>query len=723
MSFDHKLRRKAEEQIKQQSNQETASRQPEDLKLRKMIEELRIHHIELELQNDELRRTRNELEVTRDRYVDLYDLAPVGYVTLDRQTRIVEANLTATSILGVNRSLLLNRTLTSFLDRDSQDQFFRNFQHCLASGERVACDLKLRTSGDTPSFVHLEGNMVESVAIRDYQPDSQAAKKTARQATPRCRIILNDITDRCMAEKALHAAHNQWERTFEAISDSVAIIDPDMKIIRANKAYAQLVNQSTSALVGKFCFITFRQQEEICSECPVVKVLATGNPETIELTNDALHRSFHLSVSPLPDENEQPNGAVIIIRDITRNKVMKKQLLQAQKLEAIGTLAGGIAHDFNNILTAIIGYSKLGLIHLPEDTNKGVFLDPIRYDKQRKYLRKIFSAGNRAGELVSQILAFSRRHDIVLQPVDPVPILKESIKFLRASLPSTITIEQSFPPEIPLVLADPTQIHQILINLCTNAAHAMREHGGTLRIDLRERTSREIQDALGHGLDPGRYLELRVSDTGHGMDEEQLAQIFDPFYTTKTKEEGTGLGLSVVHGIVAKSGGTIEVDSTPGKGTTFNVLLPIVQDEKNSPGSAAKVKPLPIGNEKILLIDDEEMLLEMTGEFLRLQGYRVVTRANGTDALHLFNKKSEDFDLVITDQTMPEMTGDQLARELLWIRPDIPIILTTGYSEAISKDQAKAIGIREFLMKPVVMDKLATTIRTLLDTPAGKEMI
>ena len=698
------------------SRSSEAAEQPDPLDFDKIIEELRINQIELLLQNEKLRRTRDELETARNRFAELYNLAPVGYITLDHRIRIIEANLTTTRLLGLEHSQLIGRTLTSFLEKDSQDRFFANVQQFMGTRKEHSCDLKVRAANGKILYLRLTGNFVppDPVTIVADDSDNTEPQNPSSSQQPCCRIILHDITEQKKMEIALRTAHDQWARTFEAISDPVAIIDPDMRILKANSAYSRLVGVRSEEIKGKFCFSIFRHRSETCDDCPVEEVLKTGQPATVEFTNEALRKALHISISPLMDDQNQPDGMVLIIRDVTRNKMMKKQLLQAQKLEAIGTLAGGIAHDFNNILTAIIGYARLGLIQLSEDVEQEKS-QPLRYKKLRRYFEKIFASGNRAGKLVSQILTFSRWHEIVPKPMDPTPVIKESVKFLRASLPSTITFELSIPANLPLILADPTRINQVIINLATNAAHAMRSQGGTLKIALREQRLTTEKIAMDTVLKPGRYLELEITDTGHGMNEELICQIFDPFFTTKKKGEGTGLGLSVVHGIISQADGGIEVSSQPGRGSTFKVLIPIVPEEQGYTESSSLPETLTGGCERILLVDDEEVLLEMTREFLSLQGYEVVTCATGNEALGLFTADPHGFDLIVTDQTMPELTGSRLTEKILKIRPDLPVILTTGYSDTINKQQARQLGVRAFFHKPVVMEKLAAAIREILD--------
>ena len=385
-------------------------------------------------------------------------------------------------------------------------------------------------------------------------------------------------------------------------------------------------------------------------------------------------------------------------------KKLENQLAQAQKMEAIGTLAGGIAHDFNNILGAIIGYTEIASLQVPED------------EKAKESLKEVLKAGHRARDLVKQILAFSRKGEQERIPMQISPIVKEALKLLRSSLPTTIEIRQNIESDTGIVEADPTQIHQILMNLCTNAAHAMREEGGVLEVEIRNVEVGRWDSESGYlDMTPGPYLLLAVGDTGEGMTPEVRARIFDPYFTTKEKGVGTGLGLAVVHGIVKAYGGTIRAYSEPGKGTTFHVYLPRIKEAEEPAEDVSSPGVIPAGQERILYVDDEPALVGIAKQILERLGYQVTTRTSSLEALELFKAKPDRFDLVITDMTMPNMTGDKLSRELMQIRPDIPVIICTGYSERISEEKVKVMGIRAFAMKPLIMADLAKTVRNVLD--------
>jgi len=371
-------------------------------------------------------------------------------------------------------------------------------------------------------------------------------------------------------------------------------------------------------------------------------------------------------------------------------------------MEEIGTLAGGVAHDFNNILGVIIGYAEISLDDLPEDSH-------IRED-----IKEILIAADRAKDLVNQILTFSRQTDYDLKPFRVKPLVEEFLKLIRATFPATIEIRHEIKAESDTVMSDPTQIHQVLMNLFTNAKHAMQEKGGVLEISLTEETIDKKNESVLPDLSPGKYLKMRISDTGHGMDAVTMKRVFDPFFTTKDQGKGTGMGLSVVHGIVKSYGGEISVFSEQGKGTTFCVYLPL--SDTSSPVQE-KVFPEKItgGNEHVLLVDDEEAICNMTKRTLEKLGYVVTSRTSSIEALELFRRMPDKFDLVITDQTMPNLTGVGLAKELISTRPDIPIILCSGFSETINRNQAMLMGIREYITKPVVKGQLNDAIRKIFD--------
>ena len=382
----------------------------------------------------------------------------------------------------------------------------------------------------------------------------------------------------------------------------------------------------------------------------------------------------------------------------------ERQLQKVMKLQAIGTLAGGIAHDFNNILFPIVGYTELTIDDVPADS------------QARKNLEEVIKAANRAKELVQQILAFSRQNGQEKKPLKVQYLIKEALKLLRATIPSSIEFNSNVDEACGPIMGDPTQIHQVIMNLCTNAYHAMQAAGGSLDVTLKEiDMSYEAIIARG-GMKPGKHLQLTVRDSGHGMEPAVLERIYEPYFTTKAPGKGTGLGLSVIHGIVKNHGGDITVQSQPGKGTTFDVYLPVI-DDVDVEVHAVESPFITKGKERILLIDDEAQIIHIEQQILERLGYSVTSKTDSAEALEEFSAKPNQFDLVITDMTMPKMTGDQLARKMLDIKPNIPVILCTGFNETITEEKALSLGIDQFVMKPIVKDKLARLIRTVLDNP------
>jgi PAS domain S-box-containing protein len=419
-------------------------------------------------------------------------------------------------------------------------------------------------------------------------------------------------------------------------------------------------------------------------------------------------RHYRVHKAAYADARGKPVGVVGILMDITDLKNMEEarrdlegQLRQAQKLEAIGTLAGGIAHDFNNILAAVSGYSELALTQVGAET------------KTSQYLEQVLGASARAKELIKQILTFSRKTEQEIQPVNIGLVANEALKLLRATLPPSIEMEISLDTEAGLVSADPTHIHQVFMNLCTNAAHAMEDKEGILRVKTRQVTIPE-SDIVEKGIKaPGSYLELKIADTGHGMTKINMERIFDPYFTTKAPGEGTGLGLSVVHGIIKSIGGSIDVESERGQGSVFTILMPIVEQEEVQAEKTERVDTH--GDERIMVVDDESSIIELLSVQLGKLGYQITAFENGDKAWAHFESNPENFDAVITDLLMPGMQGDKLVEKIKGIKPGIPIMVYSGFSECMLKHDGMKTEADALLLKPTSGTEIAETLRKLLD--------
>ncbi len=517
--------------------------------------------------------------------------------------------------------------------------------------------------------------------------------------------LLAEINERERAQQALKESEARFRQIYDKVPLMIHSIDREGRIRNVNRKWLSEMGYSAAEVLGRT--IDFILPPDI---------RATGGNMLSRLWNDGVEVDVDtrlikkdgtiiealLNSAVMVDPTDGPVG-LSVIQDVTDRNRMEDRLRQAQKMEAIGTLAGGIAHDFNNILYAIVGFVELALEDLPPDA------------RGAKNLREALEAADRARHVVHQILAFSRQSEQDRRPIQIGPVVTEVMRLLRASLPSTIELHHRTEQDLGLILADPTQIHQILMNLCANSFHAMRTKGGMLDIKL-EKASLDADFFERHPhVSPGRHVRLSVRDTGSGIPADSMHRIFEPYFTTKPKGEGTGLGLSVVHGIVKSCGGAIEVHSEPGEGTLFELYFPVFGDREVRREEAGE-EPVYPGNERILFVDDELAIAQLGQQLLEGMGYEVVTRTSSVEALELFKVKPDLFDLIITDMTMPNMTGVELTREIRRLRPDVPVILCTGFSELISEDGTRALGIREVVMKPVLKNELAAAIRRAIDS-------
>jgi PAS domain S-box-containing protein len=519
--------------------------------------------------------------------------------------------------------------------------------------------------------------------------------------------IATDITQLKQMEDSLLESEEKFRQLAENIREVFWVGSPDWnEVYYISPAYEEIWGLSCKSLYDKprswLDAIVEEDRERVFTNIPE-KLEDSSEivfPEYRIIQPDGTVRWILARAYPIRNELGEAYRIAGIAEDITERKQLEEELRQSHKMEAIGTLAGGIAHDFNNMLGIILGNTELAMDDVPE------------WNPARLNLEEIRTATLRARDVVRQLLSFARKTRLEKKPTNIVPIVKESLKLLRSSIPTSIDIRQNIPEDIDTILADPTQINQILINLCTNADHAM-SHGGIIDVILKNAALNENATAKYPDLNPGRYVNLTVSDTGHGISKEDIDRIFDPYYTTKDVGKGTGMGLSVVHSIVKEHNGIITVKSKPGKGTTFSIFFPSV--EKDVIEESEPADKLPVGNEKILFIDDEQSIVNIARQRLERLGYEVDTEMSPIEALELFRSKPDQFDLVITDLTMPKMTGDKLVKEILNIRPDIPIILCTGFSEKIDEKKATAIGAADYIEKPIDQRDFAFKVRKVLD--------
>ena len=508
-------------------------------------------------------------------------------------------------------------------------------------------------------------------------------------------------------------SREEWRYTFDAITDPVLILDTDMKVVRANRAASRLLVGGRDPVEGRTCHQLFAGSDAACRICPVRTVRRENTPHSQEITHRYLGRTFSVACSPITGDGTII-GYILSAKDISHQRNLERRLIHAHKLEAIATLAGGIAHDFNNILGAILGNADLLLFRLPprEPGGKPPMGPPITFAEVEEHVQAIKRAGTRAKDLVSQILAFSRQSIGQRRNILITPVVKEACRLLRASIPATIDFRLTLGNDIGMIHADPAQVQQVLMNLCTNAVQAIGEKAGEIEVSLREVETGAAEKLRYHDLQPGRYVVLSVRDTGRGIPEEMLERIFDPFFTTREVGEGSGMGLAVLHGIIVSHDGVIDVSSEPGRGSVFTVFLPRVQNPDGN--EEDQMSAMPRGTETILFVDDEEDIVLMRTRMLSYLGYRVLPATGPEQALSLFADNRGRIDLLITDHTMPRMTGLQLAAAISAGRPELPIILCSGYSEAVSPEEAEQAGVRRFLAKPVDMRMLAIAIRELL---------
>ena len=770
-----------------------------------LVHELQVHQIELDMQKEELRRTQAELEAAHDRYVDLYDVSPVGQLTLDRQGTIVAANLRAGTLVGINRGKLMGQPLARFVAWDSQDIFHWHCQKVLKTGTRQTCEIQLQKKSGDSHWVYLESLAVDkapgpvthwqtalldiseqkrteealrlakfsmeqaadtvywidsqgtildvneaaslmlgysrdelcAMTVHDLNPDVQADRwpgfwaeirqrgtmvlETAHR-TKNGRLIpvevsvnylfhegkeyhcafVRDITERNRAREAQRRSNAFITSMVENLPNMIFVKDAkNLKYIRFNKAGEDLLGYSREDLIGKSDYDFLPKAEadfltetdrQVIQSCHLLDI-----PEESVMTRDKGERILHTKKIPLLDPDGTPQYLLGISEDITEHKRLEAQFLQAQKMEAVGRLASGVAHDFNNLLTVINGYSALLVDQLsPEDLRRTLAIETLH-------------AGERAGELTKQLLAFSRKQVLMPQPLNFNDSLQSISSILSRLLGQDVTLTMDLAPDLWVIHGDKGQLTQVILNLAVNARDAMPGGGTVTIVTCNFSVTSEHPDRY-RMMPLGDYVHVSVHDTGHGMSPETLAHLFEPFFTTKDVGQGTGLGLSTVYGIVKQSHGYIFVVSALDHGATFHLYYPRMVA---APAVAAPVCGRN-GSETLLVIEDQDSVRGIIVQALTRDGYRVIEAANGEDALRIAASRPEPIQALVTDVIMPDMSGLVVAERLRLLWPGTKVLFMSGYSDPTKPTSLDEPGTA-FIHKPFLPDDLARCLRDLLD--------
>lgn len=568
----------------------------------------------------------------------------------------------------------------------------------------------------TRSAEELRKGKLDVAVVDEAEDELGELGRTFNFMAVRIKDLVDNLENQIARQtKSLQLEKEKAQNYLDVAGVMLSVLDSSGKIRLMNQKGCEILQITEQQAIGQDWFEHYLPEEKKEEVRSVFGQLMSGDVRPAEYYENPIITSagemriiaFHNTV--LKDSQGNFSGVLFSGEDITERKqheaereVLEAQLRQAHKMEAIGTLAGGIAHDFNNILAAMLGFTELAKIDIPE-------YSPARYQ-----LDEVINAGNRAKDLVKHILSFSRKEPQAREAVEVNFILKEVLQFLRATIPTTIRLDERLASDCGHILAEATQIHQVLVNLCTNAAHAMEDNGGILEISSSRVDISAEELAYATELKAGSYVMIMIRDNGTGIDPHIVDRIFDPYFTTKKVGKGSGMGLAVVAGIVKSSDGAITVESELGKGTTFKVYFPRVELESTI--KAVHEEPLPLGKEHILVVDDDPSITRLTQKRLEFLGYQVTAVTSSKECLELFSSTPDVYDMVITDQTMPFMTGDQLARALRQVRTNIPILLCTGYSSKMDDDKARAMEINAFILKPITHKELAKTVRQVFDT-------
>ncbi|OQX05220.1 MAG: hypothetical protein BWK76_27775 [Desulfobulbaceae bacterium A2] len=690
------LRRAAEERLDHTPPEQATSASPADL-----LHELQVHQIELEMQNEELRRAQLALEESRDRYLDLYEFAPVGYLSLDRAGLIVGGNLTAAALLGVERAKLLQKRFDRFVEEEDRDLWRR---HLLAlwggtGHESLTAELRLRRGDGSSSTAQLY-SFVPAIAGENAS----------------VRIAISDVSRRRQAEDALRESQAFLAAVLDAIGDAVVVVDRQFRILKANREYFRQSGCDEAEIIGRHCYAVSHQVARPCDElgesCAVRQTLADGCNHAVthqHVRRDGTKMYIESNSYPLRDQQGRISAVVETLADVTElrrleqeHETLRQQLHQAQKMEAIGLLAGGIAHDFNNMLGVILGRAEMALMQVPPGG-----------ERLQHSLAEITRAGQRSAALVAQLLAFARKQTVSPRIVDLNEVVAGMLSMLRRLIGEDIALCWQPGGDLWRVKIDSTQVDQLLANLVVNARDAIAGQG---RIDISTANVRlaEQEAAAMEGALAGEYVQLAVIDSGSGMTPEVLAHIFEPFFTTKELGQGTGLGLATVYGAVRQNGGCIRMESMPGQGTSCWILLP----RHCGDITVAPLESGPMakgGGETLLLVEDEPALLAMTRRVLEGLGYTVLAASSPGVALELAGTHGAAVSLLITDVVLPEMNGRALVERLRQHNPSLRCLFMSDYSVDVISERDMLGGEVNFVGKPFAIKELAAQVRQVLD--------
>ncbi|MDD5758941.1 MAG: PAS domain S-box protein [Desulfobulbaceae bacterium] len=691
------LRVQAEERLaaRQKSQEAMGCSKHSAADYKRLVHELQVHQIEMELQNEELQESRAEVEASLARLTDLYDFAPVGYISIDRSGIIHRANLNGATLLRVERNRLQGRRFGMFIAEADRPEFNDFLGKAFAGRAKESWDVEILNEGGTPTWAHLEAIVSE---------DGQ-----------KCRLVLLDITEKKQAEELLMKSEAFNRQILESVGDGFIVIDRDYQIVSANRSFCLQHNTTLAESMGKPCYQRSHLNDRPCWEmgeaCAPRQTFATGMPHTALHTHPVGPEKFiyvQTRSFPLKDSAGEVTAVIEVIEDITEKRSLEEQYRQAQKMESVGRLAGGVAHDFNNMLLVIMGYADMAMSKVEATSS-------IRGD-----LEEIRKAANRSANLTRQLLAFARKQAAIPKILDLNEIVESMLKMLRRLLGEDITLH--WQPRVSLwsVMIDPSQVDQLLANLTVNARDAILGVG-SLNIETDNVSLDAVFCKKNPGCRPGDFVLLSVSDTGMGIEKAIIPNIFEPFFTTKEMGKGTGLGLATVYGIVKQNNGFIYVHSKLGKGSTFNIYLPRQGGKAEQIEAKDQSKPVMLGHETILLVEDESVILEMATKMLESLGYTVLAANTPGEALRLASNHTDNIHLLLTDVVMPEMNGRDLANHLLPLYPQLKCLFTSGYLVDVIAHLGVLDAGMHFIQKPFSMKSVAAKVRELLDSEQAKE--